>query len=207
MAYKYHYIVYIHINKTNGKVYVGITCRPVEARWLNGRGYKSNKHFYRAIQKYGWVGFIHMVFRSQLSKEEAAFMEQQLITAYRADDPLHGYNKTKGGEGNYQGKNSGTEEYRKDYNTTYYEDHKEKFAARNKDYYEVNREESITRAKDYYEAHKEERKAYNKTHREEIKVYQREYNQKYYEAHKEEIKTKQREYNQKYRQEHKNKTT
>ena len=48
------YTVYCHINKTNGKKYVGITKRPVEKRWLNGRGYNGNSIFRKAINKYGW---------------------------------------------------------------------------------------------------------------------------------------------------------
>ena len=51
MSYK----IYAHINKINGKIYIGQTCRKnVNQRWRNGRGYINNVAFYRAIQKYGW---------------------------------------------------------------------------------------------------------------------------------------------------------
>lgn len=33
--------VYVHINKVNGKRYVGITSLDVNDRWRNGDGYKT----------------------------------------------------------------------------------------------------------------------------------------------------------------------
>lgn len=35
------YSVYMHINKTNGKIYVGITKQKVSDRWKNGSTYKG----------------------------------------------------------------------------------------------------------------------------------------------------------------------
>lgn len=46
------YTVYKH-TCPNGKVYIGITKRNVEKRWLNGKGYERQPHFYNAILKYG----------------------------------------------------------------------------------------------------------------------------------------------------------
>lgn len=40
---KRDYTVYLHINKVNKKVYVGITSMRVENRWREGKGYKSVK--------------------------------------------------------------------------------------------------------------------------------------------------------------------
>lgn len=37
--------VYAHINKTNNKIYVGITSQIPEKRWLNGKGYSYNSYF------------------------------------------------------------------------------------------------------------------------------------------------------------------
>ena len=46
--------VYIHVNKTNGKCYVGITTQKPYDRWgSNGCNYKGQV-FYNAIRKYGW---------------------------------------------------------------------------------------------------------------------------------------------------------
>ena len=62
------YIVYLHRNKINNKCYVGQTCQKPEARWgLNGNGYKDQTYFYRAIQKYGWDNFEHIILETDIS--------------------------------------------------------------------------------------------------------------------------------------------
>ena len=53
--------VYVHINKINGKRYVGITCQNPNKRWNNGEGYKTQQTIYRAIQTYGWDTFQPLV--------------------------------------------------------------------------------------------------------------------------------------------------
>ena len=93
------YCVYMHTNKLNNKKYIGITCRPVEARWNSGKGYKLNRHFWSAIQKYGWDNFIHEILASNLSKEEAQKLEVELISVYNTTDENFGYNVSIGGEG------------------------------------------------------------------------------------------------------------
>lgn len=49
--------IYLHRNKSNGKVYIGQTIQSIENRWKNGNGYKPCTYFYKAIQKYGWENF------------------------------------------------------------------------------------------------------------------------------------------------------
>lgn len=93
------YCVYMHTNKLNNKKYIGITCRSVEVRWNNGKGYKLNRHFWSAIQKYGWDNFIHEILASDLSKEEAQKLEVELISVYNTTDENFGYNVSIGGEG------------------------------------------------------------------------------------------------------------
>ena len=94
------YFVYVHVNKTNGKRYVGVTSKPKpEHRWQNGSGYKENPHFYSAIQKYGWDGFEHIIIYSNLDKQEAMSMEKKLIKDWHTQDRKYGYNMTSGGEG------------------------------------------------------------------------------------------------------------
>ena len=88
----------MHINKLNGKVYIGITRRKkVKDRWQNGNGYKAQVQFYNAIKKYGWDGFYHKVLYRGLSKEEASEKEKELIAKYDSTNPLYGYNYDKGG--------------------------------------------------------------------------------------------------------------
>lgn len=65
------YIVYLHRNKVNNKCYVGQTCQKPEARWgLNGNGYKDQIYFYRAIQKYGWDNFEHIILETDISQDK-----------------------------------------------------------------------------------------------------------------------------------------
>lgn len=102
--------VYIH-TCPNGKKYVGVTGRDPESRWLKGRGYCQNKHFYSAILKYGWDNITHEVFEVD-SEEEMYRKEVELISFYHSNDPNFGYNHSTGGERSSLGcKHS--EEYRK----------------------------------------------------------------------------------------------
>ena len=92
------YVVYCHTNKANGKKYFGITGMKPERRWSNGEGYKTSRHFYFAIQKYGWDGFLHEIVASGLTKEQAAKMEQCLIETHKTNKEDFGYNMSAGGE-------------------------------------------------------------------------------------------------------------
>lgn len=93
------YCVYAHINKTNGKMYVGQTCQRPERRWRNGKTYRCNPYFYKSIIKYGWNGFDHIIIASHLTKSEADNFEKLLIAHLDLTNPNMGYNMTKGGEG------------------------------------------------------------------------------------------------------------
>lgn len=92
------FTVYIHVNKTNGKRYVGITSKNPIVRWNNGHGYSKNKYFSKAIKKYGWGGFDHLIVFSGMDKETACNVEQWLIAEYKTTDKNNGYNITTGGE-------------------------------------------------------------------------------------------------------------
>lgn len=91
-----NYTVYIHRNKINNKVYIGITKQKPEERWRHdGFGYKSQLKFWRAIQKYGWDNFEHIIFAEKLTELEASFLEQDLINKFNAIE--NGYNVSPGG--------------------------------------------------------------------------------------------------------------
>ena len=90
------YTVYRHTSPS-GKVYIGITKRNPVRRWNNGKGYRSQIVFDRAIQKYGWDNFKHEILFSDLSKEEAEAKEVELIKLHMATDAKHGYNVENGG--------------------------------------------------------------------------------------------------------------
>lgn len=91
------FTVYCHINKINGKRYVGITGRDVRKRWLNGKGYQGSIHFNNAINKYGWDNFEHQIIAENLTKTEAEEMEIKLIKELKTQDARYGYNVADGG--------------------------------------------------------------------------------------------------------------
>lgn len=87
----------MHKNKTNGKIYIGITGNSIEDRWRKGKGYKHCCKFWNAIQKYGWDGFEHIILFEDLCKEDAENMEIKLIREYNTTDDNFGYNIQNGG--------------------------------------------------------------------------------------------------------------
>lgn len=101
------YSVYKHTlpreisGKDNDMVYIGITrCKPIK-RWSNGKGYKNNDYFWRAIQKYGWNNFLHEVLFEGLSCNEAGQKESELIAKYKSNQNEFGYNFQSGGTSGY----------------------------------------------------------------------------------------------------------
>ena len=91
------YAVYMHVSP-HGKKYIGITMRDPEKRWgYKGYCYNHNEYFYRAIQKYGWDNFQHLVLFTGLSKAAAEKIEIELIEKYKTTDNRYGYNIEKGG--------------------------------------------------------------------------------------------------------------
>lgn len=99
------YCVYIHISPSH-KAYIGITGRSPENRWQNGLGYlKTNNYgeykqpvIAKAILKYGWEKFQHIVFADNLTKEEACKYERLLIALFKTQDKNYGYNIRSGGD-------------------------------------------------------------------------------------------------------------
>lgn len=93
------YSIYMHINKINGKVYVGQTYLPPEERWKkNGWGYtKHQPAIYAAIQKYGWDNFDHIILEQNLTADEANLREAYWIAHYHSNEYDYGYNLTSGG--------------------------------------------------------------------------------------------------------------
>ena len=92
---KRDYTVYLHINKVNRKVYVGITSMRVENRWREGKGYKKCEIMNRKILKYGWSNFEHIIL-CKTSKNRAIVLEKALIKLYK--NKRMSYNISGGGE-------------------------------------------------------------------------------------------------------------
>ncbi|WP_273706086.1 GIY-YIG nuclease family protein [Leuconostoc mesenteroides] len=100
-----NYFLYKHINKKNGKVYIGITKDPAKRWSFNGIYYRPkgkenpNRPFWNAIKKYGFDNFEHIILESGLTFEEAIEREIKTIAQYKATDSSFGYNVSKGGGG------------------------------------------------------------------------------------------------------------
>lgn len=99
------YCLYVHTNKINKKIYIGIT-KNIEIRWRNqGIAYKPKKEntkpFWNAICKYGWDGFEHEVLIKDLTYEEACEYEKYYIKLSNSTDKKYGYNVAIGGNGGH----------------------------------------------------------------------------------------------------------
>jgi hypothetical protein len=146
------YSVYIHINKLDGKKYVGITrCKP-ETRWRKGEGYRDNSYFYAAIKKYGWDNFDHIVVEVD-TEEEMFELEKEYIKFYNTTDRNIGYNISYGGEaGCFKDVNSGSKEYYR----KRYKENPELYKKRVMRHYYLNRDEIIKVRKERYNKNKDE---------------------------------------------------
>lgn len=91
------FTVYMHISPSN-KRYIGITCQEPKRRWRNGKSYKHNEYFTNAIGKYGWGNFEHIIVAKGLSKNEAEWLEIELIKEFDTTNRSKGYNILKGGD-------------------------------------------------------------------------------------------------------------
>lgn len=97
------YYVYMHINKANGKKYIGVT-NNIKRRWgVSGAEYKPNSNknwpFVSALRKYGWDGFEHKIFKCVDTAEEAFLLEKFLIMVLDTQNRKFGYNLSPGGNG------------------------------------------------------------------------------------------------------------
>ena len=92
------YKLYMHLNKTNGKVYIGQTKHSYVSRWNDGKGYGSCSRFAKAIKKYGWNGFEHIPLIEKLSKIDVDYFERFFIAFFDSQNPEFGYNLTAGGD-------------------------------------------------------------------------------------------------------------
>lgn len=95
--YKDTYSVYMHVFPNN-KVYIGITSKEPEKRWLkDGYGYKNQIVVNRAIKRYGWENIDHIVIARNVNLESAKNIEIDLIELYDSTNRKNGYNISPGG--------------------------------------------------------------------------------------------------------------
>ena len=97
--------IYCHVNKINGKRYIGQTNQELSLRWRNGEGYRPKQgnnetKFWKAIKKYGWDNFQHIILEENIiSLEKANEREKYWISLYQTfNNDKKGYNMTPGGD-------------------------------------------------------------------------------------------------------------
>lgn len=91
--------IYAHINKLNGKIYIGRTGNSLEHRsGTDGNGYKNCNCFWKAIQEYGWNNFEHIILIDNLTKQESVLIERELIYKYQTANTDYGYNISCGND-------------------------------------------------------------------------------------------------------------
>lgn len=92
------FLVYMHVNKINGKVYVGMThhVNPNKRWGYSGQLYTHSVKFANAINKYGWDNFEHIIL-CRTTKDRAIAIEKTLIAHYKKLGIS--YNLADGGEG------------------------------------------------------------------------------------------------------------
>lgn len=139
------YCVYIHRNRIDGKVYVGMTSN-ASHRWAGKEKYKSQP-FGEAIEKFGWECFDHLIIADGLTKEEASNTEKATIQKYDSMNPEHGYNHNSGGKDGW----------------TISDEARQKLKKSHIDFFEKpqNRKDQSERITRYYKLHPELRKPVN----------------------------------------------
>lgn len=95
------YIVYEHVNKINGKKYVGMTSQSLSERSGNYGTKYDSPNFRNDIDLYGWDNFEHNIIAEGLTRKEAELLEKTLINYLDLKNPEKGYNMRNGGEGGY----------------------------------------------------------------------------------------------------------
>ena len=93
-----NYKIYLHKNKLNNKVYVGLTKLEPKERWrLDYYAY-----FKKALEKYGWENFESVILEDGLTLEQANIQEKYYIEKYQSNNPKFGYNCTSGGDHHWE---------------------------------------------------------------------------------------------------------
>lgn len=98
---KYDWLVYIAVNRVNGKIYIGYAGslqRRMSAHHNDARR-GSRYPFHAAIRKHGWENFVFSILARFASETAAKAAEAHIIAAKRTQDRLIGYNVADGGDG------------------------------------------------------------------------------------------------------------
>lgn len=82
---------------SDGKIYIGQTCQPLEERWKNGDGYKG-QDVYVPIILDGWENVKKEILHTNLTQAQANDLEKHYIKKFNSIK--NGYNRSSGGNNN-----------------------------------------------------------------------------------------------------------
>lgn len=95
--------IYYHKNKINGHMYIGQSVSNSNKinsnRWRDGKGYRDQTKFAKAIKEFGWENFEHNILEDRIPREMLNDREKYWIKHY--DTFRNGYNSNSGGSGIY----------------------------------------------------------------------------------------------------------
>lgn len=89
-------IIYKHTCKVNGKSYIGLTVKTMEARWAehcSDANRNKKRKFFAALNKYGIDNWLHEVLFESDNEQEIIDKEIEFIEKY--DSVKNGYNTSK----------------------------------------------------------------------------------------------------------------
>jgi group I intron endonuclease len=96
-----YWLVYIAVNRVNGKIYIGYagSLQRRRSAHYNDARRGSPYPFHAAIRKHGWENFEFFVVARSASEVAAKSEERRVIAATQAQDRHIGYNVADGGDG------------------------------------------------------------------------------------------------------------
>ena len=102
-----NFLVYLIVNRIDGKSYIGKTGKSLDRRWnehvrsINSspKTRHGRNYFHRALRKYGVDQFDRCILADGLDVDGVNAMEIYYIALFNSNDPEFGYNCTIGGDG------------------------------------------------------------------------------------------------------------
>ena len=157
-----NYVVYQHVTP-DGMYYFGQS-QNVEKRWSNNGIHYKGTSLYPHIEQYGWDKIKHIVLFENLSKEDALWIEDFLITTAQEDGVCINQRRS--------GNVSKDEGYIREYQREYYEQNREKFRDYQREYHREYREQNREKYNEHYREYREQNRL-------NYRNYQREYQREY----------------------------
>lgn len=91
-------VIYMHVHRDSARCYIGITEQDVQSRWFNGVGYKGNRRFLSAINKYGWGSFDSYVLAFCDDRLQLNLCEMLAISEAGGHKSKYTFNLSPGGD-------------------------------------------------------------------------------------------------------------